>query len=292
MLALLLLLATVGLLLFGILSQALCEAMGYDRGLFRYLLQLIPAGVAFFIMYYGVYYFDVGGSVFRIVIALLLTVMLLWTLLLGYSIAVVHLHEDQFIVYKVYAWTYPKQEVQYMLSKSCFLGRGSAYYEYEESLLEGYEPHQEDLPLEVSRAFDERLRAEVTFSDYRSTRILPVLGYQYGLVVIYVFSVLSVLWCLLGAIVSFQVYPWYQKAAYLICYLAIVMQLILPLLGAYGLIHDWCCIPFSGNWKMNLTFTAPQLGALLALVKISRPRPPMLMEPGDDYWHEILDEWE
>lgn len=292
LMALLLLLVSAGLLIFGILSQVLCEVMRYDRGLFQYLLTLVPTGLIFWLMYLGVSYFDLCRWECRFVVALLLILMLLWTLLLGFGILGLHLDEEQFVVYKIYAWTYPRREVQYMLSRSHFWGHGDPYYEYDDSIVEGYEPDQENLPMEVSRAFDERLRAEAVFSDYRSIRTLPVLSYHYGRVITATFTVLGILWCVLGLAVSFQVYLWHQKAIYLICYLAVALQLTLPLLGAYGLIHNWCCIPFAGNWKMNLTFSAPQLGTMLALVKHSRPRPPMLMEPGDDYWHEILEDWE
>lgn len=75
---------------------------------------------------------------------------------------------------------------------------------------------------------------------------------------------------------------------YLICYAIIALQLSLPLLGAFGIINDWSCFPFSENWMLNATLVAPQLGIMFALVKISRPNPPMLMVPDDDFWHEII----
>lgn len=106
----------------------------------------------------------------------------------------------------------------------------------------------------------------------------------------YLFVAITVVWCIVAGVVSFQVYRWWEKVTYLICYAIIALQLILPLLGAFGIINDWSCFPFSANWMLNATLVAPQLVIMFALVKISRPNPPMLMVPDDDFWHEIIND--
>lgn len=282
--------ASLTLLMFGIFAQILCEAMGYDWYLFKYLLSLVPTVFTFFMLYSAVVLFPNAVTVFRFILSLLLGVTILWTVFSGWVIVDSHLQEDQFMVYKIYAWTYPKEEVQEMLDKSCFRGKGSGYYTYPDEIIVGYSRDQDDLPLDVSFAFDERDRAEVVFRNYRKQRTLPVLSYHYGLWVDYLFVAITVVWCIVAGIVSFQVYRWWEKVTYLICYAIIALQLILPLLGAFGIINDWISIPFSAQWLLNMTLVAPQLGIMFALVKISRPSPPMMMVPDDDFWHEIIDD--
>ena len=282
--------STLALLVFGIFAQILCEAMGYDRYLFKYLLSLIPTAFAFFLMYSAVVLFPDAVTVFRFILSLLLGVTILWTVFSGWVIADSHLQENQFIVYKIYAWTYPKEEVRNLLAKSALTGEGDEYYTYPVEIMTGYERDQDDLPVDVIFAFDERDRAEVVFRSYRKHRTLPVLSYQYGLWVDYLFGAITVAWCIIAGFVSFQVYRWWEKVTYLICYAIIALQLILPLLGAFGIINDWISIPFSAQWLLNMTLVAPQLGIMFALVKMSRPSPLMLMVPDDDFWREVIDD--
>lgn len=282
--------ASLVLLVFGIFAQILCEGMGYDYYLFQYLFSLIPAAFAFCLLYGTVVLYPDTISWFRVLLSLLLGATILWSLILGLVLVDAHLQEDQFIVYKIYAWTYPKEEVRDMLDKSCFWGQGDGYYTYADDILEGYSPAQDDLPLDVHFAFDERDQAEAVFRNYRKQRTLPVLSYYYGLWVNWLYVVVTLAWCIVAAIVSFQIYRWWEKVTFLICYAIIALQLILPLLGAFGIINDWGSHPFSANWMLNATLVAPQLGIMFALVKISRPSPPILMVPDDDFWHEVIDD--
>lgn len=289
-LAMAFLFASLALLVFGIFAQILCEGMGYDHYLFKYLLSLIPAAFTLYLLYSAVILYPDTASVFRVLLSLLLGATILWSVLFGLALADAHLQEDQFIVYKFYAWTYPKEDVREMLDKSSFIGKGSGFYTYPDEIMEGYSRDQDDLPLDVNFAFDERDRAEAVFGGYRKQRTLPVLSYHYGLWVNWLFTVLTAVWCIVAGIISFQVYRWWEKVTYLICYAIIALQLILPLLGAFGIINDWCPHPFSANWMVNTTLVAPQLGIMFALVKISRPSPPMMMVPDDDFWHEVIDD--
>ena len=289
-LAMAFLLASLALLMFGIFAQVLCEGMGYDHYLFKYLFSLIPVAFAFYLLYGAVILYPDTTSWFRVLLSLLLGATILWSVFLGLVLVNAHLQEDQFIVYKFYAWTYPKEEVQEMLDKSRITGKGDGYYTYPDEIIAGYSRDQDDLPLDVHFAFDERDQAEVVFRNYRKQRTLPILSYHYGLWVDYLFAAITVIWCIIAGAVSFQVYRWWEKVTYLICYAIIALQLILPLLGAFGIINDWCPHPFSANWMLNATLVAPQLGIMFALVKISRPSPPMMTVPDDDFWHEVIDD--
>ena len=283
-------LATAALLLFGVAAQVLCEAMGYDHGFLKYLLLLLPAACAFFLLYHAVAGLRYADGFSRVLLILLLAAVLLWSALMGAALAGRYLQEEQFIVYKFYAWTYPKDEVGYMLQKSRMFGQGDTYFQYADEILEGYDPHQEDLPLDVSFAFDERDVAEAVFGGFRKTRTLPVLSYTYGLWVNWLFALIAAVWCIAAGIAGIQLYRWWERLTYLLCFSLVALQVLLPLLGAFAVVHDWISIPFSANWFLNTTSIAPQLGIMFALVKTSRPAPPMMMVPGDEFWREILDE--
>lgn len=282
--------ASLALVLFGILAQILCENMGYDSYLFKYLISLIPAAFVFYILYCVVILYPDTVTGFRFLFSLLLGATILWSAFAGLVIVDAHLQENQFIVYKFYAWTYPKEEVQDLLEGSRFWGEGDGYYTYSDEVVAGYTRDQEELPFDVRFAFDERDQAEAVFRNYRKQRTLPVLSYHYGLWINWLFVAVTVAWCIVAGIVSFQVYRWWEKVTYLVCYAIITLQLILPLLGAFGMTNDWSSYPFSANWIWNTTLVAPQLGIMFALVKTSRPSPPMLMEPGDEFWYEIIDD--
>lgn len=71
--------ASLALLVFGIFAQILCEAMGYDRCLFKYLLSLVPTAFTFFLLYSAVVLFPDAVTVFRFILSLLLGVTILWT---------------------------------------------------------------------------------------------------------------------------------------------------------------------------------------------------------------------
>lgn len=265
--------ATMSLLAFGVFSQILCEAMGYTPGLLRYLLGLIPACVVGFLAYAAVVHFPHGGKFCRFVKSLLLIAVVLWTILFGMVIAYLQMEDDQFVVYGagwLYAWAYPEDETQYMLTKSHLFGHGDSYYEYPEALTESYTRGQTDLPVEAWHAFEERDRAEAVFRDYRTNRMLPVLSYTYGLWVSFLFAALAVGWCVAAMIALFLVHRWWEKLVYLLCFCLIAAQLILPLLGSFGMISSWIPHPFSLNWRVNVTAIAPQLGVMAGLVKVSR----------------------
>ncbi|MBQ9168875.1 MAG: hypothetical protein IJX67_10785, partial [Oscillospiraceae bacterium] len=137
-LAMAFLLASLALLMFGIFAQVLCEGMGYDHYLFKYLFSLIPVAFAFYLLYGAVILYPDTTSWFRVLLSLLLGATILWSVFLGLVLVNAHLQEDQFIVYKFYAWTYPKEEVQEMLDKSRITGKGDGYYTYPDEIIAGY----------------------------------------------------------------------------------------------------------------------------------------------------------
>lgn len=262
-----LLLASIALLLFGIAEQILCEGVTDDRYFLKYLLGLIPAAGTFMLLYWATASFRKSGKVLRVLIILLLIVVFLQSALYGLAVAVCHLEEDQFIVYAMYAWTYPREEVRYMLGKSHMFGHGEPYYEYPDAIMEGYERRQDDLPLDVKFAFDERDRAEVVFDEFRTFRTIPVLSYFYGLWVRWVFALLTTVWCAAALCAGLLLCRRREKLMYYFCYVLLAVQLVLPLLEAFGKINCWISHPFAANWGVNACYVAPQLGIMLALVR-------------------------
>ena len=120
--------------------------------------------------------------------------------------------------------------------------------------------------------------------------MLPALSYSYGLWVNWLYVALTAVWCVLGAVVWLRLYRWWERVLYLIPYGAVAYQMINGVLYGFGKNVIWSLDPFSGNLASNLMFVAPTLGLLFGLVKASRPKPLILMEPEEDFWREIIEE--
>lgn len=112
---------------------------------------------------------------------------------------------------------------------------------------------------------------------------------HYGSWVRTIYTAITAAWCAIAVLTSFQVYRWWEKCSYFFCLFLILLQLLLPLWEAYGKINCIISYPFSANWILNCTIVAPALGMMFGLIKISRPRGPLLLVPGDDFWREIVD---
>ena len=116
-----------------------------------------------------------------------------------------------------------------------------------------------------------------------------ILCNHYGSRIRTLYTVITAVWCVIAVLASFQVYRWWEKCSYFFCFFLILLQLLLPVLEAHDIINCRISYPFSANWIFNCTLIAPQLGVMFGLIKISRPRGPLLMVPGDDFWREIVD---
>lgn len=278
---------TAMLVVVGILAQYGCENLAGTPFLKRYLLHLFPA----FGIFLGYYLAGIGIHsrkwYLRLIPWLLIILMLLSIFFVGVGIALV-LEEEREVD------RYERQRVpiaiRHLLDRAKLFGSGEFCYEYPDSVLEGYEAAVVGLPEDVFRAFQEREMAEYYFEDYRSHTMLPVLSYSYGLWVNWLYVALTAVWCVLGAAVWLRLYRWWERALYLIPYGAVACQMVNGVLYGFGKNVIWSLYPFSGNLASNLLFVAPALGLLFGLVKASRPKLPMLLEPDDDFWHEIIDD--
>ena len=270
-LALCFVLATAALTAFGVLAQLLCEEVGYERNMLKCVGNLTTSALVFFLLYYA--------TMHRRCHVLVPVVLLLSTFQL-IVVADRHLQKDAAVITYRYGIIDQQQEVKDLLGKSRIFGHGTAYFEYSDAVVRGFDPDREDLPETVRRAFAERARAEAVFGEYREVRTLPVLSYAYGLWVSWLYTLLAGVWCAAAGAAGWLAYG-RDRAAYILCYLTIALQLLLLLLGAFGLIYE--AVSVSG------IMISAQLGIMTALVKTSRPRHRMQTVP-DDFWNENLDE--
>lgn len=275
---------TVLLAVVGLLMQILCEQLGDSSVLGKYLLSMLAAGGVFLLMNLATR----GTHSRRLLLALLSwfvkVVILLWIFLLGLGIAILAEEEN------VYDNHLHKMATISLLELAKPFGKGDPCYEYPDPVLDGYEKGQEGLPQEVRQAFWERGQAAYYFRDYNGSRMLPVLSYSYGLWVNWLFVAMSVLWCVSGAVEWIRLHRLWEKLLYIIPYGVIGLQMVYALLGAFGKSETWLHYPFSGNWLNNVLIVAPMLGILFGLIRSSKPKPELVMLPGDDFWWEDLEE--
>lgn len=267
---------------FGILMQILCEAMGYTPFLKDYLLHLIPCGVIFLLLYFAAVGRRTGNRLRKWISWMLVILTLLWVAFVGLGLLRFRDEVDD------YDRHLRQMATGHLLMLAKPVGRGEPCYEYPDSVLEGYEESQEDLPMEVRQAFRERGEAEFYFKDYRGSRMLPVLSYTYGLWVHWVAVALGAVWSLLGAAEWLRLRGRQERVLYLIPYGVILLQIIYALLGAFGESENWLFYPFSGNTFANLSLVVPMLGMLFGL--LHTPVPKTIKMPVEDYLREIVEE--
>lgn len=278
---------TAMLVVIGILAQCLCDKLGETPFLKEYLLHLLPASGIFL----GYYLSGVGIHnrkwFLKLISWVLIIFMLFWVFLVGVGIVSVLKDEREVDWYESHL---ARMAIQHLLDRAKPLGRGEFCYEYPDSVLEGYEAAVVGLPKDVYCAFQEREMAEYYFQDYRSHTMLTVLSYSYGLWIMWLYVALTVVWCVLGAIMWLRLHAWRVKLLYLIPYGAVAYQMINAILYGCGKNVIWSLYPFCGSLISNLMFVAPALGLMFGLVKASRSKPSVLTKPGDDFRHETSEE--
>ena len=278
---------TAMLVVVGILAQCVCEKLGETPFLKEYLLHLLPAFGIFCLYYLAGVGTHSRKWFLKLVSWIPVLLMLFFLFLVGCGIVYALEEESE-------AGRNERQvdrmAIHYLLERAKPFGQGEPCYEYPDSVLEGYEASVVGLPKDVYRAFQEREMAEYYFKDYRSHTMLPVLSYSYGLWVNWLYVAMTAAWCILGGIVWLRLYRWWERLIYLLPFGAVAYQMINALLYGYGKNVFWSLYPFSGNLASNLIFVAPLLGLMFGLVRTSRPKPPLLMEPGEDFWREIIEE--
>ena len=263
------------LLTFGIMAQVLSELMGYTPLLTDYFLYLFPSVAVGFWGYYLMTRLRNSGKTGKVILAVFLIVVLTWSAFMIVLFADVQfddIYQDETYGNGWYfGWANRKKEAQYMLSKCRLFGRGDAYYQYPDELIDPEVWVIDDLPQDVQNAMMERDRAKV-FRHFRWDMLLPVLSYTYGFWITILFSLITVGWCAaaIGAFRKLNV--WWEKILYAVCGVLIAEQMIFPLLGGLGIIACLTPHPFSMDWQVTLMAVIPQLSVMLVLLKSGHPR--------------------
>ena len=263
------------LLTFGIMAQILSELMGYTPLLTEYFLHMLPSVAAGFLGYYLMTRLRNGGKTGKVILAVFLIIVFAWSAFMIVMFADVQF--DDYYQDETYGngwyfgWANRKEEAQYMLSKCHLLGRGDAYYQYPDELIDPEVYIIDDLPQDVQNAMMERDRAKI-FRHFRWDMLLPVLAYTYGFWITILFALITAGWCVVAIGAFKKLNVWWEKILYAVCGVLIAEQMIFPLLGGLGIIA--CLTPhsFSMDWQVTLIAVIPQLSVMLTLLKTSRPR--------------------
>lgn len=273
-----LIVSTIALFLFGIMGQVLCEKMGYTPCLQYYLVHLLLVVGAGLLVYGATRLFIRDHKVCRIPAVFMGSIILIWTIFIGYFYVAYQMDEDSRQVYygngSYLAITEQSEEIRHMISKSQFGGHGDPYYAYPDGMVgEGDAVENAE---EIQAAVEERDRAEEAFWHFRGEVILPVLSYTYGLWINVLYSCIALAWCV-GAVGSLAlVHGWGQKLLYGVCTAVLCIQLGSVVLGSFGLIAALIPPPFSLEWEADLMSVTPQLGIMFGLlcsrkVKVDTP---------------------
>ena len=263
------------LLAFGIFAQILSEMMGYTPLLAGYFQHLIPSIAMSCFAYYLMIKLRNGSKAGRIILTVLLVIIFAWSVFMIIMFADVQF--DDYYQDETYGngwyfgWTNRKEEAQYMLSKCYLFGRGDAYYQYPDELIDPEVYIIDDLPQDVQNAMMERDRAKI-FRHFRWDMLLPVLAYTYGFWITILFALITAGWCVVAIGAFKKLNVWWEKILYAVCGVLIVEQMIFPLLGGLGIIACLTPHPFSMDWQVTLSTVIPQLSVMLTLLKTSRPR--------------------
>ena len=260
--------STIALLLFGIMGQILCEMMDYTPCLQYYLARLLLVVGVGILAYGAVKLHDRENKVCRILAVILGSIILMWTLFIGYVYLAYQMDEFSRQVYygdgSYLSVTEQSEEVRYMVSKSHLFGHGDPYYTYPDELAAvGKAAERTE---EMQAAVEERDRAKEVFWHFHCEVMLPVLSYIYGLWINVLYSFIVLAWCV-GAVGSFVlVQGWKQKILYGVCAALFCIQLGSAVLGSFGVTAALIPPPFSLEWEADLMSVALQLGIMLGLL--------------------------
>lgn len=266
--------STIALLLFGIMGQILCEMMGYTPCLQYYLVHLmLVVGVG--LLAYGVVkLLNRENKVCRILAVILGSIILMWTLFIGYVYVAYQIDEFSRQVYygdgSYLSVTEQSEEVRYMVSKSHFWGHGDPYYTYQDELATvGKAAERAE---DMQAAVEERDRAKEVFWHFHCELMLPVLSYIYGLWINVLYSFIALAWCV-GAVGSVAlVHGWQRKILYGVCAAMLCIQLGSVVPGSFGVTAAMIPPPFSLEWEADLMSVTPQLGIMFGLLEVGKKK--------------------
>lgn len=263
--------STVLLILFGVLGQILSEMMGYSSELTDYLKYLMLVLFAGYIVYWFTKFLrKKPGKILQYFIKTAGAIILLWTIFMIVLCSIFQIKEAGETVYYGDGWylaiTEQTKEVKYLLSKCHFIGKGDTYYNYPDELALESERRMQEREENVQAAFEERDKAESVFGNYRRGLLLPVLSYQYGLWINYLYALIVLAWSVSAVGTFFRIQNRTEKIFYLICGIEILMILGNAAGNSFGVMALIVSYPFAMEWSFNLMCLFLQLGIMFGIL--------------------------
>ena len=293
---------TIGLICFGAMGYFLGELCGsyMDEWQMRpittimsslwfdkYLLWLVLSIAVGVLLYRGMIYLCSLKNKHRWIRRTLAVILAIWNIFMTIvCIATCIDKDDRAAIYEggdVSWYVSRSEEIQYMRSKSVWLGRGDHYYTYpeflqRENLMGAKETVCEVMDKETSRAYH-------AFVRWRSETLLPVLTYCFGKWVGLLYSLLAPLWLIGACVGSAAVKGRRKKILYGSCMSLVTIQLLLTLLDYYGIAcWDMPVVFSTADWTAMIPVATIQLTTMWFLIKGNR----MTNEHNDSHSEEII----
>lgn len=174
--------ATITLYAVCLLGQILCDGLGYDHVLGKYLFNSVIFCAVCIGVYFLVHFLQKTGKVRRILSWIFGLLLIGWT---GYLLYFVFDTAVEDYVFIGDGWSLSmatvSEDFRYMSSLTHWLGEGDAYYQYAdedaEPVSEEWEAREQEPYLSAMR---ERSKAANIYYFYRGDTILNIIGYMYG----------------------------------------------------------------------------------------------------------------
>lgn len=263
---------TVLLILFGVLGQILSEMMGYSLQLTNYLIcMLLVIFAGYSVFWLTKFLRKKQEKILQWLIKTAGIILLIWTILMTVICSWYQIEEVGDIIYYGNGWylsiTEQTEEVKYLISKCHFIGKGDTYYNYPDEMALTSESSEYEQDEKVSAAVQERDKAEAVFGNFRMDLLLPVLSYQYGLWMNYLYVFIVLAWSIGAVGTFFNIQGRIKRLFYIICGIEVLFILGSVAAGSFGMIPFIVSHPFATDWLFNLVCLSPQLGIMFGVLE-------------------------
>lgn len=269
----LLLYPTLALVLFGVFGQIACDQVGSVKGMFHQWNTLALTLLEICCLLVCIHFLTKPGRVLLVIRRIVGVAVAVFMLFVSWML--VFTAPDQVVTYGTGWWigqVDKLEEEQHLWSVTHWVGRGDAYYEYEDSdAAEPAKSEAEAMEEPYHSAVDERTRTEIAYRYYYSDTMLNVLSYLYGRWVWVIYLAIVIAWTVAGLWVSSQARGLSAKLLYFASWTLFTVVIWLPVLNGCGLHFSYYGPPFTGfgdaYWEYNLLMVGPPLGVMFSFVK-------------------------
>lgn len=261
---------TLALVLFAVLGQIACDRLGSVKGLSHQWITIALTFLEICVLVVCVRFLSRPGKVLLFVRRILGATVIAFMLFIAYFL--IFAAPDRVETYSTGWWigaVDKLEEEQRLWSVSHWVGRGDAYYEYDDSLAETPAKSEKEAREEpYHSAVDERARAEIAYRYYDSDTMLNVLSYVYGRWVWLVYLAIAIAWTAAGIWASAQVRGLPAKLLYFVSWALFTVVVWLPALNGCGLRFSYYGPPFTGfdsaYREYHRLMVGPPLGIILS----------------------------